>query len=260
MCVQSPDAPRDRFPVFYTLSETTAAAYLRHSGPGGYCMHPAFPSEAHNSWYDAHHELPRLPLEPSPEPLASTPSRNTAREEGMEVTLFTAGSSYTRPKALYIGYPMLEPRNHEFGDYITATQWSLEWDIADLREVNTTPSIHGVGCSSTRYYPLRSQPTSRRSSNTVDWDPADLDGLWIGDYSAHGMEVLWLAYDSEARRVNAWKLTGDINVPRGVVSWWINVDEDLGENRSTHFRNAYRDLQSAKFRPGRGTVSNVGFV
>lgn len=76
-----------------------------------------------------------------------------------------------------------------------------------------------------RYYPLRSSGTFSssqqlsRDTASGHWDPRSLEGLWLGAYSAHGTEVLWIMYDTASREVQAWKVTGDANVPRGALSW-----------------------------------------
>ena len=145
------------------------------------------------------------------------------------------------------------------------------------------------------WYPLRfpSLPTDSSSSDTDSanelWDPRTLSGLWLGAYSMHGTEVLYLTYNEEAEEVQAWKITGDLNVPRGVMSWRFKCSGRRGrkdesgttpdvaqDGRSsgdwqlpvddallTEFDIGGTDVQmKAKVRlyAGTGTVSQTGFT
>lgn len=85
------------------------------------------------------------------------------------------------------------------------------------------------------WYPLRSPkpplPSSGESginshshSNNPDpaseaWHPRTLTGLWLGAYDTHGTEVLYIEYNEASCEIQAWKVTGDCNVPRGAITW-----------------------------------------
>ncbi|CAB4373197.1 unnamed protein product [Rhizophagus irregularis] len=65
------------------------------------------------------------------------------------------------------------------------------------------------------------------------WTPKDnqkenkrFDGIWVGDYGGHGIEFLLLKYEISGC-LFATKITGDINVPRGEISWKCNLDDQL---------------------------------
>ncbi|KAK3896720.1 hypothetical protein C8A05DRAFT_39733, partial [Staphylotrichum tortipilum] len=107
-----------------------------------------------------------------------------------------------------------------------------------------------------------------------------LRGIWVGDYSAHGLEFLLMhqpdlpeplppppprgegeeeeEYEVRCRgalaysgRLEAIKLTGDSNVPRGEVSF---VVEELGEAGTTGWVEGVRKVK------GRGHVADNGFI
>lgn len=50
---------------------------------------------------------------------------------------------------------------------------------------------------------------------------AQYSGLFMGDYSAHGPEILYLHYPTPTS-LHAVKVTGDPNVPRGELSWVVD--------------------------------------
>jgi len=80
-----------------------------------------------------------------------------------------------------------------------------------------------------RYYPLRFprhflDPALNPELDDPSWRIPGLEGIWLGSYSAHGTEVLFLDLDVETNHIIAWKITGDENVPRGVPSWWFEAE------------------------------------
>ncbi|CAI2184705.1 18152_t:CDS:2 [Funneliformis geosporum] len=52
------------------------------------------------------------------------------------------------------------------------------------------------------------------------------DGIWIGDYGAHGIEFI-LFREDDSGYLFATKITGDINVPRGEISWRCNLKDQV---------------------------------
>ncbi|KAH8099624.1 hypothetical protein BXZ70DRAFT_894664, partial [Cristinia sonorae] len=135
-----------------------------------------------------------------------------------------------------------------------------------------------------RYYPIRSpKPLHRRRSvsststsisETDDWTPASSQGLWLGSYGAHGIEMLSVIHNKNS--LQAWKITGDVNVPRGAMSWQgfmdcpinsrtLSDDNDLGVSDIEALLDAMTEREETSVREkmklfkGEGTISNVGF-
>ncbi|GET00014.1 F-box domain protein [Rhizophagus clarus] len=52
------------------------------------------------------------------------------------------------------------------------------------------------------------------------------DGIWVGNYGNHGIEFLLLKYEI-SDYLTATKITGDINVPRGEISWRCNLKDQV---------------------------------
>lgn len=77
-------------------------------------------------------------------------------------------------------------------------------------------------------------------------------GLFMGDYSSHGPELLYLYYPTPTS-LHAVKITGDPNVPRGEISWVI---DDL---TSPVRICTEREWPGARAYKGRGQISNHGF-
>ena len=143
--------------------------------------------------------------------------------------------------------------------------------------------------SHVHWYPLRfpgppSSPsgglgTHSDSSNadpgSENWDPRTLTGLWLGAYHTHGTEVLYIEYDEALRDIQAWKVTGDCNVPRGVITWRFGCapaaqssdDGDLyGEIMPTDELLQEVDITEASAKAkvrmyaGEGTISLPGYL
>lgn len=77
-------------------------------------------------------------------------------------------------------------------------------------------------------------------------------GLFMGDYSAHGGELLYIYYPSPTT-LHAVKITGDPNIPRGELSWVV-------DNIAAPVRTCEEhEWPGARAYAGRGQVSPHGF-
>jgi len=80
-------------------------------------------------------------------------------------------------------------------------------------------------------------------------------GLWVGDYSAHGIEFL-LVIQRESYTLEIIKLTGDRNVPR---SEYTVIVPDLRMQRTLHNDDYPAGLQNARVVQGIGQIAGTGF-
>ncbi|KAL1922835.1 uncharacterized protein VTP21DRAFT_9211 [Calcarisporiella thermophila] len=78
-------------------------------------------------------------------------------------------------------------------------------------------------------------------------------GLFVGDYDGHGMEFLLMTYYEGSKKLYASKITGDINVPRGEVSWIAFMHKPLRVASEKEFEgmNVYE---------GRGQCAEPHFI
>ncbi|KXS17496.1 hypothetical protein M427DRAFT_54440 [Gonapodya prolifera JEL478] len=51
-------------------------------------------------------------------------------------------------------------------------------------------------------------------------------GIWVGTYGSHGQEFVLLQY-ADGARLEAHKITGDLNVPRGELSWSADLSREV---------------------------------
>ncbi|KAI0692629.1 hypothetical protein C8T65DRAFT_669355 [Cerioporus squamosus] len=78
-----------------------------------------------------------------------------------------------------------------------------------------------------RYYALRTVAQDGVDPASGDWRPETLVGMWLGDYGPHGTECLFLEHDAAEQALRAWKITGDVNIPRGACTWSADLKESM---------------------------------
>ncbi|PIL35971.1 hypothetical protein GSI_01631 [Ganoderma sinense ZZ0214-1] len=116
-----------------------------------------------------------------------------------------------------------------------------------------------------QYFPLRCplplDPRAAADPRSATWTLDSLAGLWYGSYGAHGTEVLHLARGTAfwTSGMCATKLTGDVNVPRGAVSWVLEeTDEHVEETFA--FLAEVRGERPRRVLTGKGLLAARGFV
>ncbi|KAI0348537.1 hypothetical protein BDW22DRAFT_1350773 [Trametopsis cervina] len=242
------------FPTLLVLSESQHTLYIRQQF--GSHLQPDFPVTTHDPWYDDLRGLPKLRVEESPTPYECPQS---TYEGHLFSFIYMLPEGSVKPRALCIRPAQTSLYGIE--DFYTPLRWHdrrLHW--SDVRDINASRSVNGARASDKRYYPLRltAQPVSAEIPSEGDWDPSSLEGLWLGDYDAHGVEVLWLTYDQQANVVQALKVTGDQNVPRGAISWRIDIGEEVPIDTQEK-EHSFRRASPRRLYRGRGTVSPLGF-
>ncbi|KAL2163320.1 hypothetical protein VTH06DRAFT_5377 [Thermothelomyces fergusii] len=164
-----------------------------------------------------------------------------------------------------------------------AHQWLLQLDQAMHRANPLVNTRVPLGEEVSTYATL--DPAQYTPTPTKPWR-----GIWVGDYGAHGCEFLWIhqpddndekdgssaaaaverregesdeAYAARRRdaavyrgRLEAIKLTGDANVPRGEVSF---VVDDLGPAGLIRTETA-APFEGARVVSSRGHIANNGFA
>ena len=198
--------------------------YLQHP------LHsPEFPESTSTAWYDAERGVPRL------------------RQEGVPPVLtqrrwFQSGDVHyvegaPKPASIAIFPPPL--------DGLSAIR------LPDLHNpMHPLSSPYSVIIP--RYYPLRTTVQEGEDPTSSQWRPESLVGLWLGDYGPHGTECLFLEHDAVDSMVRAWKITGDVNVPRGACTWHAFLREEAPWTDSSG-----REMRAYS---GEGRIAQHGFM
>lgn len=217
-------------------SETTQGTLI-HTRRGS-SVHPDFPNDPRAAWYDPKRVFPRLKPQVFPIVDATSMLKNYPHLRVPE--LFATRTEYIKPRAL-----------------------TLRCLAGCAMRGSSLLTYHNHTPCAPRYYPLHTSTPHGIEPTASDWHPRSLVGLWLANYSYHGTECIFIAWDAQSRTLSGTKITGDEHVPRGIVSWMLDVSRSCviePEERSTCDR-AFRG-EASKYRLFRGTghLSARGYI
>jgi hypothetical protein len=72
----------------------------------------------------------------------------------------------------------------------------------------------------------------------------NLDGLWVGKYGSHGFEMVNVTYVGDT--LVAYKVTGDQNVPKGEVSFTVDLSLDAAASKGPTVAGGLEPIQLGK--------------
>ncbi|OJT06681.1 hypothetical protein TRAPUB_2466 [Trametes pubescens] len=126
----------------------------------------------------------------------------------------------------------------------------------------TTLPFANLDARTPRYYPLKSVILSGADPSADAWSVAVLDGIWYGSYGPNGTECIYLAHDEDLETVEATKITGDVHVPRGCVSWIVHLPLESQRETLQGYWAAVRadDVVPRRVLMGHGTIAGRGFT
>jgi hypothetical protein len=238
-------------PTFHVLSETNESLHLHYQART--CHLPDFPASAHEPWYDSSRGPPRFKVDPAP---ASTkPNMNLIPSAAF---LYMSPTSVTKPQALAI-----YPTKIRIAEIFVFHETRLP--IQDMRQFDLSGNqLQSGSMFYRRFYPLRFPILEGDDPTDEKWRPSSLEGIWLGAYASHGTEVLYVYYNEDDKTVRALKITGDFNVPRGVVTWKFSVDERVQPRDLPHeagqATRLFGPLSQARVYRGIGTISGPAYV
>ncbi|KIP07837.1 hypothetical protein PHLGIDRAFT_35277 [Phlebiopsis gigantea 11061_1 CR5-6] len=203
-------------PTLRVLSQTDESLYICDNS-GDASRLPEFPDPHNRPWYDSDRGLPRLKVEPAPTSCTQDP----LLVQSHLVFVYMARTEAMKPAAISICPSVLYPIDvfapHE--PLLTGTfEDSRTIDISKPHPADAEPIFHR------RFYPLRLPAIAGCDPSDEDWRPSCLEGLWLGTYRTHETEVLYVYVDELEREVRAMKITGNVNIPRGAITWSFRLD------------------------------------
>ncbi|KZT03765.1 uncharacterized protein LAESUDRAFT_761618 [Laetiporus sulphureus 93-53] len=226
-CTHGHDADLRMYPPTYQN-------YFLHDD-GEVYAHPDFPSSGAD-WYDAERGLPLLPESA----VSCTDQYQGIRMLSLpaQIVLFTSPTESRKPGSITMECTtsdwlcMQRPPRHP----------PVPFDIY-------TPTVP-------RYFPLKYLVQKGVHPNDDSWSMGTLSGLWLGYYSEHTTQCLFLSWHEELKELHACKITGGRCVPRGARTW--TVQSALPDD-PVRAETLGMDPRIHRIFPGTGVVGDLGF-
>ncbi|KZT10802.1 uncharacterized protein LAESUDRAFT_643726 [Laetiporus sulphureus 93-53] len=197
--------------------------------------HPDFPSEDAD-WQDDERDSHRL-----------KPCMPTTIDQREVVRIYPAVRLpivFTAPTAC------LKPRSISFR---CLDQGCTQFQSTSLPFDNLSPIL-------LRYYPLKHLIQSGVDPSDAQWSLQTLAGLWLGCYGLSGTECLHLAWVEERDTLEAFKITGDVHVPRGARTWIIPAHFDGSHSLAADATRFESQSNIERLFVDTGFISERGFL
>lgn len=249
----------------HLLGETTQSYYVWHGAgltDSTQSLHPEFPNSTTDPWYDSSRPQPRFPDGIKYPELYNNLSTVPRISNVLSICGAPSDTGLVKPPALSMSVGPYAPVD---------LHHPLIRGIADLRGTGHAKKLQrpvfymrhlDEPCG--RYYPLRFPPVPPPSGIPEGaFEVADVEslaGIWL-TFGQFGTEVLFLEWKAEEHRLNAWKITGNVQVPRGVVSWSFDArtSGQVALDATTCHMMGDVSMGTLAF-IGRGTSSGRGYV
>ena len=190
-----------------------------------------FPDSMSAPWYDPIRGVPRMPQEALP------PIQPRVRSWWMRGGDLHYVTGTPKPASISIFPPPQGQKSDVWLHELHNPEHALSFNYNDYVS---------------RYYALRTVMQEGVDPASPDWRPDTMVGLWLGDYGPHGTECLFMEHDTAEEALRAWKITGDVNIPRGACTWSADLKESVPwEDPSGRTRRAFR---------GSGQIAHHGFM
>ncbi|PCH35616.1 hypothetical protein WOLCODRAFT_107578 [Wolfiporia cocos MD-104 SS10] len=196
-CKPEPPSCRAHTVDLNIMGATRQSAFMSLPRDGVY-RHPDFPSEEVDMWRDDTRPFPRFRVQEQRAVNQISSSRTYLR---LLPIMITAPTSYLKPRALTMTCALSRCEGLK-----PPTRWGM----------SAMPYAP-------RYYPLRVMITKGVDPTSEDWTPTSLTGLWLASYRPHGTECIMAHWDERKQAMLGIKITGDQNVPRGTISWEVDM-------------------------------------
>jgi len=104
---------------------------------------------------------------------------------------------------------------------------------------------------------IRNDPSEWKQFYQNKHGNIDLNGYWLGDYGKHGCELIRIY--QKGYNVIAKKITGDVNIPAGKLTWAMHLDETLLKGKG-EIQLTEKDYEDPKLSQAYLEVVNKNYI